>query len=123
MVAKKSETIPASVSKALGTIAKGLGVAAGELWGIFVRQYLVRGIAEAFTSIVLIVASLILWQFISWFVLIPIVGALVFAYGAILYLGNPKYYAILDITRRIKSVKEETNKVAIYSGHSGTRGY
>lgn len=97
--------IPESVSKAVAAIAKGIGVAAGELWGIFVRQYFVRGITEAFTGAVLSVASYFLYPFIGLWILAPLLVALGFFYGAILLIGNPKYYALADITKRIQELK------------------
>lgn len=99
---KSSLDIPDSVVDAVNGIAKVIGVAATELWGIFVRQYLVRGLTEAFTGIVLVVASVFLYGTIGLWVLIPLAVALAFFYGSILLIGNPKYYALEDISNRVK---------------------
>ena len=109
---KQDFTVPETVTKALEAIAKTIGVAVGELWYIFVRQYFVRGITEAFTGIVLSVASYFLFPVIGLWILIPLAVALMFFYGAILLLGNPKYYALTDITSKIQEFsgkKEQTS--------------
>lgn len=110
---RSSDTIPASIQKAITGIAKGIGVAATELWVIFIRQYIVRGISEGFTALVLYVAAFLLKDSIGFYALIPFAVGMAFTYGAIAYLGNPKYYALADITKRIQDFKEESNKVEI----------
>lgn len=103
---KKTESeLPVSIKEGVEAIAKGLGVAAVELWSIFVRQYVVKGVTEVFTALVLIGAGIFLAYHIDWWALIPLTLALPFCYGAILLLGNPKYYAIQDITNKIKELK------------------
>lgn len=110
-MAKKDGTsksvLPTSVSAAIEGIAKGLGVAATELWSIFVRQYVVRGISELFTAIVLFATAYNLGGTIGLFALIPAGFGMAFTYGAIAYLGNPKYYALTDITKKIKELTEK----------------
>lgn len=106
-------TIPASIQKAITGIAKGIGVAATELWVIFIRQYIVRGISEGFTAVVLYIASFLLKDSIGFYALIPLAIGMGFTYGAIAYLGNPKYYALADITKRVQDFKEESNKVEV----------
>lgn len=98
---KKKNDIPKDIKDAIDGIAKGLGVAATEVWRIFVQQYLVRGIAEGFVAIVLVVASYMLYSEIGMWVLIPLSAAVLLFYGAIIFVGNPKYYALGDITKRI----------------------
>src|SRR5690242_6104860 len=97
--------LPLTIRAGVEAIAKGLGVAAVELWSIFVRQYVVTGLTEVFTALVLIGAGVFMAFHIDWWSLIPLVLALPFCYGAIMSLGNPKYYAIQDITRKIKELK------------------
>lgn len=104
------ELLPAQINEVISALAKGLGVAATELWSIFVRQYLVRGVTEAFTGIVLCIASYFLYGAIGLWILIPLAVALVFFYASILLIGNPKYYAIEDITGKIKDFKEEKKR-------------
>lgn len=99
--------IGAEAKKIIDTLSKGLGVAAGELWSIFIRQYIVKGISEAFTAIVMFVAAAVLFQFVMWWALIPVAIGIGLVYGAINYLGNPKYYALNDIVKRVKNFKED----------------
>lgn len=101
MDAKLPETIKAGVE----AIAKAMGVAAVELWSIFVRQYVVKGITEVFTALVLIGAGVHIAYVFGYWALIPLALALPFCYGAIMLLGNPRYYAIQDITKKIKELK------------------
>ena len=115
-MAKKTEEkdpidlLPSQINEVIAALAKGLGVAATELWSIFVRQYFVRGVTEAFTGIVLCVASYFLAPYIGLWILIPLAVALGFFYGSILLIGNPKYYAIEDITGKIGDFKENQKK-------------
>lgn len=97
--------LPASIRAGIEALAKGLGVAAIELWSIFVRQYIVKGVTEVFTALVLIGAGVFVGFQLGYWAFVPLAAALPFCYGAILLLGNPKYYAIQDITRKIKELK------------------
>lgn len=106
-MAKNKDLIPEGISQAISAVAKGIGVAATELWSIFVRQYFVRGLTEVFAGTVLCIASYFLVPHIGLLVLIPLAAALAFFYGAILLIGNPKYYALEDITKRIQDFKSK----------------
>lgn len=97
--------LPDSIKAAVEALAKGLGVAAVELWSIFVRQYVVKGLTEVFTALVLIGAGVFIATQFGYWALIPFALALPFCYGAIMLLGNPKYYAIQDITKKINELK------------------
>lgn len=97
--------LPDSIKAGVEAIAKAMGVAAIELWGIFVRQYVVKGVTEVFTALVLIGAGVFIAFQAGYWALIPLALALPFCYGAIMLLGNPKYYAIDDITKKIKELK------------------
>ena len=97
--------LPSTIKEGVEAIAKGLGVAAVELWEIFVRQYVVKGITELFTALVLTGAGVFIATQVGYWSLIAFAAALPFFYGAILLLGNPKYYAIQDITKKIKELK------------------
>lgn len=124
---KKTEEAQADTIAVLGSqakqvidsLAKGLGVAATELWSIFVRQYVVRGANELFTAIVLFVIAFVLWQFVQFWALIPVAIGIGFVYGAISYLGNQKYYALNDIVNKIKEFRD--GKVEVKS--KGDRFY
>lgn len=100
-----SAKVPKSVQAGLEALGKGMGVAAVELWSIFVRQYIVRGLVELFIGVSLIILSVFLANAAGWWSLVPIVIAHGFFYGAIMLLGNPKYYAIQDITAKLKEIK------------------
>lgn len=102
---KVDSTLPASIRAGIEALAKGLGVAAIELWSIFVRQYIVKGITEVFTALVLIGAGIFVAHQLGYWAFIPLAAALPFCYGAIMLLGNPKYYAIQDITKKIEELK------------------
>lgn len=104
----------AQAKQVIDSLAKGLGVAAGELWSIFVRQYVVRGANELFTAVVLFVSAFILWGFVQFWALIPVAVGIGFVYGAIAYLGNPKYYALEDIVKKIKEFKEDKTSSKSY---------
>lgn len=99
------KNLPSTIRDGIEAIAKAMGVAAVELWTIFVRQYIVKGITEVFTAGVLIGAGVFLAYKTGYWAIISFAAALPFCYGAILLLGNPKYYAIRDITNRIKQLK------------------
>lgn len=105
--------VGAQAKQVIDSLAKGLGVAATELWTIFVRQYIVRGANELFTALVLFVGAFFLKDWIQFWALIPAAIGVGFVYGAISYLGNPKYYALNDIVARIKKFKDEKDKIEI----------
>lgn len=111
--------VPESVRSAIEAIAKGIGVAATELWTIFVRQYVVRGVSELFTAVVLYGAAYFLKDTVGLFALIPAAVGMAFTYGAIAYLGNPKYYALADITKRIQEFKDGDTKKSTSSTYRG----
>lgn len=97
--------LPKDIQQAIEAIAKGIGVGAVELWSIFVRQYVVKGLTQVFTAVVLIGAGIFIATQFQYWALIPFGLALPFCYAAIMLLGNPKYYAIQDITRKINALK------------------
>ena len=97
--------LPKNIEDALEALAKGLGVGAVELWSIFVRQFVVKGLVQVFTAVVLIATGVFIATQFQYWALIPFGLALTFCYPAILLLGNPKYYAIQDITQKIKELK------------------
>lgn len=100
----------ARISEAIESISKSVGVAATELWKVFVRQYIVRGISELFTAGILFTAGYLLWPAIRYFALIPISVGILFVYGAIVFLGNPTYYALTDVSERVKIFMAQNSK-------------
>ena len=109
--AKDSEdanlSIPEQVREAISGAARLLGVAVTELWSIFVRQYIVRGISEAFFGIVIFSTAVYLQGYIGLWWLLAAAPSMILFYGAIQNLGNPKYYAIEDIIKKVKTFKKE----------------
>lgn len=97
--------IPSSVEKGVEALAKGLGVAAIELWSIFVRQYIVKGLTQLLTGIIFLGVGIFLSFNVGYYSIIPMVISIPFFYGTIMLLVNPKYYAITDITNKIKEIK------------------
>lgn len=93
--------------KKLDPIAKLAKTGVKELWTIFVRQYIVKGISTVFTALVLVASSVLLAPHVGYFALIPVAVAVGLVYNAIAYLGNPKYYALEDITKKVGDLKNE----------------
>lgn len=112
-VVKSEPTVPEQVREALDKVAKMMGVAVSELWGIFVRQYVVRGISELFIAAVFVVVALILSPLVGYWGLLIASPSLFFFYGAIQYLGNPKYYAIEDIMKKVQDIKGDTKDAIV----------
>lgn len=102
---KNDVKVPDEVSEAISKLASGIGVAAGEVWLIFVRNYVVRGISELFTALVLFGAAWMLSPHIGYFWLVPVGIGIVLVYGAINYIGNPRYYALEDIVDKIQEFR------------------
>lgn len=102
----KLEKVGLEAKKIIDSLAKGLGVAASELWGIFVRQYVVKGLNELFTALVLFTSAWFLKDYISFWALVPVAFGIGLIYGAISYLGNPKYFALNDIVERVRDFKD-----------------
>jgi len=105
-VTPKLPGLPEQVQEALNRVAQMMGVAVAELWYIFVRQYVVRGLSEVFIGVVFIVVAWTLAPLVGYWGLLIAAPSLPFFYGAIQLLGNPKYYAIEDITKKVKELKE-----------------
>lgn len=126
---KKKVDIPNSLKKGLESLAKGIGVAATELWIIFVRQYLVKGIAMLFTAILFLIVAWFLWKIWPLVTILPIGGAIALMYASIMYIGNPRYYALNDLTQKLdafltKMQKEDKGEVIPPSKRiGGTTGY
>ena len=97
--------VPKSVQAGLEALGKGMGVAAVELWVIFVKQYVVKGLTELLTAILLVASGLVLWPLVGYWGLVPIFAAIPFLYGTVMLLANPRYYAIEDITKKINELK------------------
>lgn len=94
-----------NVMRQLQPLADALKVAVTELWSIFVRQSIVKGISALFTALILTAGAWALKDSIHYWALIPLVIAIALVYDAIAQLGNPKYYALEDITKRTKEFR------------------
>ena len=90
----------------LKPIADTFKVAVTELWGIFINQYIVKGIAELFTGVICLTISIFLYkhlpEYYKLFGIAPFMIFMGFAYDSIQLIGNPKYWALEDIMRRLK---------------------
>jgi hypothetical protein len=106
----KKAAVPSKVQSGLDSIANLVGKTVADLWIIFVRQYFIRGVNFAFTAVLLLVTAYILKAILGVLVLLPILGAIACIYGAIAYIGNPKYYAMFDVLEKIDKVKEQFSK-------------
>lgn len=95
------------VLKALEPLAKGLKVAVSELWGIFVRQYVVKGISELFTAVLLGIGAYMLKDSIHYWALAPLVIDIYLIYDVINLLGNPQYFALEDISKKVRDIKND----------------
>lgn len=94
-----------NVMKQLQPLADALKVAVTELWTIFVRQSVVKGISSLFTALILTIGAWALKDSIHFYALIPLTIAIVLIYDAIALIGNPKYQALEDITRKTKDFR------------------
>lgn len=106
MKTTNKDTVTKEILQDLEPLAKVLKVGVGELWSIFVRQYVVKGISELFTALVLFGAAFLLKDFIHYWALIPVVVGIYLVYDTINLVGNPKYWAIDDITKKVKEFSD-----------------
>lgn len=91
-----------AVQKALEPLSKGLKVAVSELYSVFVRQYVVKGFSELFTAILLVVIAYFLAPSVHYWALIPLAVSVYLVYDVIHLLGNPKYFALEDIAKKVR---------------------
>ena len=95
------------VTKLLQPIADTFKVAVTELWKIFVRHYVVRGVSELFTALILIVIAGAVWDGFTtnekYWAIAPLLVGVVFIYDAIQLVGNPQYYALDEIIKKVKN--------------------
>ena len=108
MTKRKKTMRTEEITKLLGPLAKTFNVAVSELWKIFVRQYVVKGLSQAVSAVLLILFGWImfsnrvgaenyLWApAVSWVVGVGLV------YQAVQYLGNPAYFALEDLIRKVR---------------------
>lgn len=106
----KALTATEEVLGKLQPIADALKVGVSELWKIFVKRWLAKGASEMLVAVCITVAAIIKLGESNW-VFLPLGVALLIAYDAINLLINPEYFAIADITNRLKDEngKSRTN--------------
>lgn len=120
------------IMKRLDALGQKLGIAAGALWGIYVRQGYVTGLQDAFTAgfcALLLIACIVLWVlFVRSLInngamregdggvgaacgfLLAVVsiggccGFFSYAQDAIMELYNPQYWAITHLLADIKNI-------------------
>lgn len=129
--AKKKTDIPSNLQKGLGYIAKGLGVAVEQLWTMFVQQYFVRGIAMGVITLLSMTLVVMRYGPFFWEHMNPLVASVLIAvklfalYWSIMYIGNPKYYALNDLTDKVsdvmKTMKEGGKEVEVLDKKSLSR--
>jgi uncharacterized membrane protein len=122
MAASKKTTTDKTVNEtdalvAAQPLAKALGKTAGQIWGIFVRKYFAKGVAELFAAIVITTVCVDkLWtHHWVWYITIPFPIAMLLVVDAIQLLINPHYPAMGDVENAIKRNGTKTNEVTIYN--------
>lgn len=105
------------VLKSLDPLAKTLGVAVTELWKIFCRQYLVKGVSQLFSGIIFIIGAIFMGIYlvpISNWLIIAVIGvsiwSILFIHSSIPYLFNCSYYALDDLMDRIKGETKDDSR-------------
>lgn len=103
-MAGKSETATEvdKVLAGLQPIADALKVAVTEVWNIYVRRYLAKGVSELMVSGAIAAAALIKLGNSNW-VWLPLAVALLIAYDGIQLTINPSYFALNDIIERLRN--------------------
>lgn len=94
------------VIKQIAPLSKSLQKSAKELWGMFVKRYLAKGLAEIFLAVFInVVAYMFLWQDHKYWVLLPLGIGGVLIYDAIQLIVNPQYFAMHDVIYKLKTEK------------------
>ena len=93
----------------LQPIADAIGVAASELWKLYYREYLVKGVVQIFIGLFFVMLYFTLnlplanWIFIR-LVLLPFV--VYFIASGIRYALNPGFYAVENLMDKLQTVKQ-----------------
>lgn len=97
-------------------LAKLLGKTAGQIWKVFVKRYIAKGVAELFCACVITWLDFDkLWtHHFGWFC-IPFAVVLILMFDCIQLLINPAYYAMADVENAIKRNTGKKNEVTIYN--------
>lgn len=103
-----------SVLKNLEPLSKTLKSTVGEVWKIFVKRYIAKGVSELFAAIVISVISvMLLWAKHRIWILAPAGVVTFLIFDAIQLLINPAYFAMNDVIDRIKKEKIGGNNFTI----------
>lgn len=116
---KKVKSVEEEALAKLDPFAEGLKKTVEQLWGIFVRRYIAKGVAELFGAGVIAWLTYVkLWQdhWVYW-LCIPFPAIMVLAIDAIQLLINPHYYAMNDVAATIK----RQQKPAVEEVYSSSR--
>lgn len=118
--APKKAKVQEDVEKQLEPMAKALKKTAEQLFRVYVKRYLAKGIAELFVGIVIAVLTLNkLWaNHWVWWLCIPFPIIMLLALDAIQCIINPAYHAIGDVEDLIKRNKKGGSDVTIYNGNN-----
>lgn len=99
----KSSTVD-DVMKNLGPLAKGLEKTAAQLWHMFVMRYVAKAVAEIFIALFIAGIDFYYVRGVNHLWQLPmLVMAAIFIYDAIQLLLNPYYFAMNDVSVRLKS--------------------
>lgn len=90
---------------ALAPLAKVLKSTVGEVWKIFIKRYVAKGLAELFAAIVISGMSVVLLHITNW-LWIPFPFVVVLMFDAIQLLVNPAYFALNDALERINDERK-----------------
>ena len=93
------------VLKNLEPIAEALKIGVGEIWQVFYRKYLVKGLSELVVIVILGVIIYLTYHIKtvnSFTVPICTIAGLGYLFDAINLIGNPKYYALTEIYDLLK---------------------
>ena len=103
-----------NIIELLKPIADTFNVAVKELWGIFVKRYLVKGISEVFTAILITSPCLYYFNDVDWMVQITfsigLIISIVLVYDAIQLIFNPSYFALNEIIKQVKGNNKDIRK-------------
>jgi len=88
--------------KLLKPISDIVGVAVDKLWSVFVRKYIARGISELFLAVIISVIAFYFKDINVCVAGVLAIAAATFVFSAIQLVVNPSYYALMEITNKIK---------------------
>lgn len=95
------------VLSSLQPIADALKVAVTEVWKMFVRRYLAKGVSELLVAGAITAAAIYKLSSSNW-IWLPFGVALLIAFDGVQLTINPSYYAAGDIIERLKDENKKS---------------